>query len=63
MGGLTLNAGAEDVHTKAVGNVIDDITPDTTQPSVCRTHRARRKNVRYQGDWWLDYGDSEEWES
>jgi hypothetical protein len=58
-GGLTSTAGAENVYTEAVGDVIDDVTPDVPGP-LRRTQRARRKNIRYQGDWWLDHGDDEE---
>jgi len=58
-GGLTSTAGAEDVNTEAVGDVIDNITPDVPGP-LRRTQRSRRKNVWYQGNWWIDHGDEEE---
>ena len=58
-GGLSSTAGVEAVHVEAVGDVIDDVTPDVTEP-LRRTQRARRKNVRYQGDWWLDHSGNDE---
>ena len=54
-----LDQASADVQIEAVGDVIDDVTPD--DPGL--THRPRRtcrKNVLYQGDWWVDHGDDKE---
>ena len=57
-GGLTSTAGAEAVRTEAVGDVVDDVTPDA--PGLThRPRRMRRKNILYQGDWWVDHGGEE----
>ena len=58
-GGLTSTAGAEAISTKAVGDIVDDVTPD--DPGLTRRQcRMRRKNVLYQGDWWVDHGGEED---
>ena len=48
-------AGAEAVGAEAVGDIVDDVTPDNPR----RPRRMRRKNVLYQGDWWVDHGGKE----
>ena len=57
-GGLT-STGAEAVSTEAVGDIVDDVTLD--DPGLTRPpRRMRRKNVLYQGDWWVDHGGEED---